>query len=369
MKQVRIGIIGLGLMGRAHARSILERKIPRLRLSALADENPSCFAAFPGIPHFATHGELLSSGLVDAVIVATPHFSHTDVGIDALSSGLHVLVEKPISVHRADAERLLAAHRNPRQIFAAMFNQRTDPMFRKLRSIVREGELGTVRRINWTVTNWFRPDVYYAMSTWRATWAGEGGGVLLNQSPHNLDLFSWIFGQPVRVRGFCSFGRYHKIEVEDDVTAYLEMSNGAHATFITSTGEAPGTNRLEVAAEAGRVVLEDGQLQFMRNKVPTSEFSRTTKEPFSKPDTRLTTYRFKDTGAQHVGIMKNFTDAILDGAPLVAPAGEGIHSVELANAILLSSWTAKPVELPLASAVYARHLQKRIASSRKGRQA
>lgn len=364
-KQLRLGIIGLGLMGRTHARHILERRVPRLRLTAVADANPKAAAAFPGIPYFATHGELIASGLVDAVLIATPHFSHTPVGIDALKAGLHVLVEKPISVHRADAERLLAAHRNPKKVFGAMFNQRTDPCYAKLRELVRGGELGVIRRINWTVTTWFRPNVYYAAGGWRATWAGEGGGVLLNQCPHNLDLFSWIFGQPVRVRGFCSFGRYHPIEVEDDVTAYFEMSNGAHATFIASTGEAPGTERLEVVAEAGRVVVENGSIQFTRNAQPMSEFSRTTREPFSKPATKLVQYRFKDTGLQHTGILRNFTAAVLDGTPLLAPAAEGIHSLELANAVLLSSWTGRPVDLPLASGLYARQLQKRIAASRK----
>jgi len=365
MKHVRLGIIGLGLMGRLHARHILERRVPRLRLCAVADANPAVEAAFPGIPYFATHGEMLASGLVDAVLIATPHYSHTSVGIDALKAGVHVLVEKPISVQRSDAERLIAAHRNPKQVFAAMFNQRTDPCYRKLREMVQSGKLGQVRRINWTVTDWFRPDAYYAAGGWRATWAGEGGGVLLNQCPHNLDLFSWIFGQPVRVRGICSFGRYHRIEVEDDVTAYFELSGGAHATFITSTGEAPGTNRLEVAAEAGRVVVENGTIEFTRNAQPMSEFSRTTPAPFSKPATTQVHYRFKNTGLQHVGILRNFTAAILDGAPLLSPAAEGIRSVELANAILLSSWTARPVDLPLDAALYSRQLRNRIASSAK----
>lgn len=365
MKHVRIGIIGLGLMGRSHARQILERRVPRLRLAAVTDANPAAAATFPDIPYFATHGEMIASGLVDAVLIATPHYSHTSVGIDALKAGMHVLVEKPISVHRADAERLIAAHQGKKQIFAAMFNQRTDPCYLKLRAMVQSGTLGPVRRINWTVTNWFRPDAYYAAGGWRATWAGEGGGVLLNQCPHNLDLFSWIFGQPLRVRGFCSFGRYHRIEVEDDVTAYFELPGGAHATFITSTGEAPGTNRLEVAAEAGRVVVEDGSIRFTRNAQPMSEFSRTTQEPFSKPATKLVEYRFKDTGLQHTGIMRNFTAAILDGAPLLSPAAEGMNSVELANAILLSSWTSSPVDLPLNAGLYARQLRKRISASSK----
>ena len=350
-------------MGLSHARNILEGKIPRLRLAAVADSDPARLAKFNDLPGFATDRELIASGLIDAVLIATPHYFHTDTGIAALRAGLHVLVEKPISVQRADCERLIAAHTNRRLAFAAMFNQRTDPLYRKLRELVHSGALGEIRRVQWTVTNWFRPKVYYSLSAWRATWAGEGGGVLLNQCPHNLDLFSWIFGQPQRVRGFCRFGRYHDIEVEDDVTAYFELRNGATATFITSTGEAPGTNRLEVAAENGRVVAENGVLRFTRNRVATAKFSRTTKEPFSAPPTLERVFTFKNSGGQHVAILRNFADAILRGAPLIAPAAEGIHSVELANAILLSCWTDKAIDLPLDSALYARWLKRKIAAS------
>lgn len=365
MKHVRIGIVGLGVMGQAHAQNILEKKIPRLRLAAVADQDPARLAAFASVPGFTSDKELIASGLVDAVLIATPHYFHVPTGVAALKAGLHVLVEKPISVQRADGDRLIAAHQNKRQVFAAMFNQRSDPLYRKLRRLVQDGELGTIQRIQWTVTTWFRPDVYYGSSSWRATWAGEGGGVLLNQCPHNLDLFSWIFGQPRRVRGFCGFGRYHDIEVEDDVTAYFDLLSGATATFITSTGEAPGTNRLEIAADNGRVVAENGTLRFTRNRVPSSTFSRTTKGLFSRPMTRETVYTFKDAGAQHLAILRNFADAILDGKPLIAPAEDGIHSVELANAILLSSWTDKPVELPLNAAVYARWLKRKIAASKR----
>jgi predicted dehydrogenase len=363
VKHVRLGIIGLGVMGQSHARNVLDGKIPGLRLAAAADRDPACLAKFRDIPGFATDRELIASGLVDAVLIATPHYFHTATGIAALRAGLHVLVEKPISVQRADCERLLAAHTNRRLVFAAMFNQRSDPLYRKLRELVHGGALGEIRRVQWTVTNWFRPHCYYALSGWRATWAGEGGGVLLNQCPHNLDLFSWIFGQPRRVRGFCAFGKYHDIEVEDDVTAYFELPGGATATFIASTGEAPGTNRLEIMAENGRVVAENGVLRFTRNLVPAATFSRRTPAPFSAPATRERVLRFKDAGLQHVAILRNFADAILRGAPLIAPAAEGIRSVELANAILLSSWTDRAVELPLDSALYARWLKRKIAAS------
>ncbi len=226
-----------------------------------------------------------------------------------------MLVEKPISVHKADAEKLIAAHTNPRQVFAAMFNQRTDPYYIKIREMVRDGTLGPVRRVSWTITNWFRSAAYYGSGSWRATWAGEGGGILLNQCPHNLDLYSWMFGQPDRVRAFCRFGRYHDIEVEDDVTGYFEYNDGTTATFIATTGEAPGTNRLEVAAENGRLVMENEKLIFTRNETPTSEFSRTTREMFSAPKTTEEVIQLPGHGDQHIGIMRNFAEAIAGKQP------------------------------------------------------
>lgn len=365
MKTVRIGIIGLGNIGQHHARTILAGKVPHLRLAAVADADASRRALFPGIDAFDTHEKLIHSGAVDAVIIATPHYHHTAAGIAALDAGLHVLVEKPISVQRSDCDRLLAAHRGKTQVFAAMFNQRTDPLYRKLRQLISSGALGEIQRISWTITDWFRSDAYYASSGWRATWSGEGGGVLLNQCPHNLDMFQWLFGMPERVHGFCRFGRYHDIEVEDDVTAYFEMRNGTTATFIAATGESPGTNRLEVAADGGRVVIESRELRLWRNKVPASKFSRTTKEFFNGPPSTETVFRPKSPGGQHTEILRNFTAAILRGEPLIAPAAEGVDSVELANAILLSSWTAKPVDLPLNPTTYARWLKKKIAASSK----
>jgi predicted dehydrogenase len=364
MDKIRLGIIGFGGMGQAHATNLLAGKVPRCELVAACDAVEANLKKFPQLRGFATPDALFAAKCVDAVLIATPHFSHTALGIAALNVGLHVLVEKPISVHKADAERLIAAHKNPRQIFAAMFNQRTDPYYQAIRRLVREGELGAVRRVNWTITNWFRTDAYYGMGGWRATWRGEGGGVLLNQCPHNLDLFQWMFGMPRRVTGFCTFGRYHAIEVEDDVTAYFELPGGAHATFITSTGEAPGTNRLEIAAERGRVVFEDDKITWLRNAVPAGEFSRTSPEAFGRPATETVPVTADGRGGQHVAILQNFIDAILDGTPLIAPAAEGLHSVELANAILLSAWTGRAVELPIDGAGYERELQKRIATSR-----
>ncbi|HUJ44557.1 MAG TPA: Gfo/Idh/MocA family oxidoreductase [Opitutaceae bacterium] len=363
MDKVRLGIAGLGNMGALHAATVRAGKIRRLELGAVCDADAARLNQFAGIPGFTSADAMISSGIIDAMLIATPHYSHTTVGIKALEAGLHLLVEKPISVHKADCERLIAAHRDERQVFAAMFNQRTDPAYARIRTLVQDGGLGEIRRINWIITNWFRTAAYYASSGWRATWAGEGGGVLLNQCPHNLDLLQWMFGLPARVRAFCQFGRYHDIEVEDDVTAYLEFANGATGVFIASTGEAPGTSRLEVAAEGGRVVYERDELHIARNAVPMSEFSRTATQAFAQPECVDTVVRLSDHGGQHTEILQNFTEAILDGRPLIAPASEGIRSVELANAMLLSTWLDRAVELPLDGARFARLLRQHARRS------
>jgi predicted dehydrogenase len=364
MNMVRLGIVGLG-MGAFHANLILSGKVPGLTLAAVADSNAEKRAKFAGVAGFATATEMFASGLIDAVLIATPHYSHTTLGIEALRAGLHVLVEKPISVHKADAERLIAAHTEAgaRLIFAAMFNQRTDPYYLKIREWIGGGALGELRRVQWTITNWFRTEAYYASGHWRATWKGEGGGVLLNQCPHNLDLWQWLFGQPVRVRAHCGFGRYHAIEVEDDVTAYVEFANGATGLFVTSTGETPGTNRLEVAGENGRIVYENDRLVFTRNETGMTAFSRAAMEGFARPATTDEVFTAPDHGGQHAGILENFAEAILRGAPLVAPAAEGLKSVELANAMILSAWADETVSLPLDGARYEAALAAKIAAS------
>ena len=364
MTKVRLGIAGLGNMGSHHAREIGAGKIPRLELAAVCDAKPERLVPFPQYKNFAGSAEMIRSGAIDAILISTPHYDHTNIGIDALKSGLHVLVEKPISVHKADCERLIAAHKNKKQIFAAMFNQRTDPYYIKIRELVQSGELGEIRRVNWIITNWFRTEAYYASGGWRATWAGEGGGVLLNQCPHNLDLFQWIFGMPKSVRSFCKFGKYHDIEVDDDVTAYFEYANGATGIFITTTGEAPGTNRLEITAERGRVIYENDEIKFTRNEAPMSEFSRTTSQGFAMPGVWEVKIPAQGHGGQHNEILANFTEAILDRKPLVAPAAEGIRSVELANAILFSTFQNKTVEFPLNAKAYAAKLKQLSAKSK-----
>lgn len=363
-RRVKLGIIGVGGMGSFHSRALKEGKIRRCDLVAVCDIDPAALSQFgDGIQTFGDSAELIRSGVCDAVLIATPHYGHTTIGVDALEQGLHVLVEKPISVHKADCERLIAAHRRKSQVFAAMFNQRTDPHYRKVKHLIESGKVGALVRVSWIVTSWFRTDAYYASGGWRATWAGEGGGVLLNQSPHQLDLLQWLCGMPRKVCGFCAFGKRHKIEVEDEVTAYLEYPNGATGVFSTSTGEAPGTNRLEIAGDLGRVIVEKDQILFTRNKVSASRFCRTSDAPFASPDVSTTEIKANGTGGQHVEVLQNFVDAILDGTPLIAPAREGIRSVELANAILYSSILGRMVDLPLDGRAFEQVLKKLIAKS------
>lgn len=352
-------------MGCAHARMVQENKVPGMVLAAVVDQDPERLKAFPDVAQYTTADALLAEDKVDAVLIATPHYSHTTLGAAALEAGLHVLVEKPISVHKADCERLLAAYRpDSGQVFAAMFNQRTDPRYVKLRKLIQNGTLGAIQRVNWIITDWFRTDHYYASGDWRATWAGEGGGVLLNQCPHQLDLWQWLFGMPQKVTAFCQIGRFHDIEVEDSVTAMLEYENGVQGVFVTTTGEAPGTNRLEVVGDKGTITIgADDNLSFRKTEVPVSQFCREADSGFARPEVWDISIPAKGKGEQHVGILKNFAAAILNGESLIAHATEGIHSVELANSMLWSTICGRTVDLPLDAEAFEVELKKKIASS------
>ena len=362
---VRIGIIGMGNIGKHHATYLLAGKAARCELTAVCSTSPQKLESYKPLKIFGHPSELMASGAVDAVLIATPHYQHTSLGIEALERGLHVMVEKPISAHKADAERLIAAHRaRPKQVFAAMFQLRTEPRYLKLKKLLESGELGAVVRMSWIITDWFRTEAYYSSGGWRATWKGEGGGVLLNQCLHNLDTLSWLLGAPSSVRGFCQLGRYHNIEVEDNVTAYLEYPNGATGVFVTSTGEAPGSNRLEIAGTRGKVVLENNRIQFTRNEACMLQFSREAKVGFAKPETWNVEIPFADAAAPHAALMQNFADAILDGAPLVAPGADGMGSVEMANAMLYSSLIGQTVLLPLDGQAYETRLKQLIGESR-----
>ncbi|MGH7970455.1 MAG: Gfo/Idh/MocA family protein, partial [Limisphaerales bacterium] len=365
MTKVRLGLIGLGNIGQHHAGYLSAGKVSRAELVAVSDAVAGKLSAYKSLKVFTDGEELIRSGLVDAVIIATPHFQHTTLGISALEHGVHIMVEKPVSAHKADAEKIIAAHqKNPQLVFAGMFQLRAEPRYLKIKQLIDSGELGQIVRMSWIMTDWFRTEAYYASGGWRATWKGEGGGVLLNQCLHNLDMMQWLLGMPQRVRGFCQLGRFHNIEVEDNVTAYLEYGNGATGTFVSSTGEAPGSNRFEIVGTRGKLVLENEQLHFTRNESDMVEFSKSARLGFAKPEVWNVAIPFTNAPNSHSVLMQNFVNAILDGEKLIAPGSEGIHSVELANVILYSSLEGRTIELPLDSAAYARKLDRLISESK-----
>lgn len=367
MHNVRIGIIGMGNIGKHHAGYLLEGQVAHGQLTAVCSTSPDKLAdyAAKGVKVFGNALELIRSKIVDAVIIATPHYQHTTLGLAAFETGLHVMVEKPISAHKADAERLVAAHtKNPKLVFGGMFQLRVEPRYEKIRTLIRNGDLGEIVRVNWVNTDWFRGEAYYASSAWRATWKGEGGGVLLNQCLHNLDVLQWLLGMPARVRGFCQLGRFHQIEVEDNVTAYLEWPNQATGVFVSSTGEAPGANRFEIVGTRGTLVLENGKLLFTRNAADMIEFSRTAKTGFSKPEAQTEEIPFPNSPAPHAALMQNFVNAIRTGELLIAPGQDGIHSVELANSMVYSSLLGETLALPLDSAAWETKLNQLISTSK-----
>ena len=370
MEKVRIGIIGIGNMGTTHSKTISEGKVPELELTAVADREEGrrqwCKDNLPeSVQIFEEGSDLIASGVCDAVLVAVPHYQHPELSIEALQHNLHVLCEKPAGVYTKQVREMNEAAAKSDRVFAMMFNQRTNCVYRKMHEMVANGELGEIRRVNWIITDWYRTQSYYDSGSWRATWDGEGGGVLLNQCPHNLDLIQWICGMPIKVQAFCHEGKWHDIEVEDDVTAYLEYPNGATGVFITTTGDAPGTNRFEITGDLGKLVCENDKLTFYKLKQGIKEHCATCKGGFDKPECETIEVETDGLNEQHAGIMKAFAANILHGTPLVAGGEEGINGLMLSNAMHLSSWLGHAVTLPIDEDEFLKQLNERRAHSRK----
>lgn len=370
MKKFRIGIIGFGNMGTGHARYLLKGVVPQAELTAICDIDPKrldfavkefgdCFERFSNLDSFFTQAQ------IDGVIIATPHYFHPEIAIKAFQHGLHVLLEKPAGVYTKQVSEMNEVAENSGKVFSIMYNQRTNPVYQKVRDLVLSGELGQLKRTNWVITTWYRTQRYYDSGGWRGNWEEEGGGVLLNQSPHQLDLWQWICGMPTRIRGFCYFGKYHDIEVEDDVTAFVEYENGATGTFITSTGETPGTNRLEIVGDRGKIVVEDDIITFWRLRELESVYNKGTAEAFSTPEYWKCQVPSSGTYTGHSGITDNWVDAILNGRPLLSPGIEGVRGLEISNGIYLSTWTDDWVELPIDEDLFYEKLQELVKKSKK----
>jgi predicted dehydrogenase len=368
MSKVRVGIIGIGNMGSKHALNITQGKIVHAELVAVCDTNPDRLSwaketLGEDVHCFSEPADLFESNLIDGVIIATPHYDHPRLAIEALGYNIHVLLEKPAGVYTKQVKEMNEVAAKSNKVFSLMLNQRTTPVFKKLKELIETGELGEIKRTNWIMTAWYRPQSYYNSGGWRATWEGEGGGVLLNQDPHILDLWQWTCGLPKRVRAFCSNGKFHDIEVEDDVTAYVEYENGATGVFVTSTGDAPGTNRLEVTGDRGKIVIEDNKLTFWRLTISERQFNREYTGGFGEPEVWKCEVPIKGEATAHNGIIQNWVNTILFDEPLIAPGEEGIKSLAISNAMHLSSWTDQWVELPIDEDLFYEKLQEKINRS------
>ena len=361
-KVVRVGVVGLGNIARQHIANITEGKVANAVLTATCSRSTDSAEVVQGVRHFQDYRELINSKVCDAILVATPTNSHLDIGRAALDANLHLMMEKPMGLSIQEGQTLLSCCK-PDTVAALMLNQRADPLFLRMKEIIESSILGDLVRINWCMTNWFRPEIYFQVSDWRATWRGEGGGVLVNQCIHNLDILQWLCGMPRAVRAHCQFGRFHDIEVEDDVTAYLEYENGATGVFVGSTGEAPGVNRFEVIGDAGSLVFDGNQLTLTQNTPATATFNRSTKQMFGMPETATEVLAIDRKVNQHAILMQNFVNAILDGEPLIAPLAEGLRSLSIANGMLLSTWQEQTIQFPLDANEYQAHLQNKIDQS------
>lgn len=350
MEKLKMGVIGYGNMGTGHVQNLKEGKVKNMEVTAVCDislaRRDAVTAAYPDIAVFENATQLYQSGLCDVVLIAVPHYEHPHLAIEAFQHGLHVITEKPAGVYTKQVKEMNDAAAKSDKVFGIMYNQRTNPVYQKLREMIHQGELGHIKRITWIITDWYRPQAYHDSSTWRSTWKDEGGGTLINQNPHQLDLWQWMFGMPDRIFAKASFGKYYDIEVEDDVMAFLEYDNDTTGEYITSTGEAPGTNRLEIACDMGKVVVENNRLIFTRNVISEREYNKINTQPFGKPECRECVVPTDFSGGpQHVGILNNFANAVLYGEELLAKGEEGIRGLTISNAIHLSAWTGETVDV------------------------
>lgn len=371
MGKIRFGILGCGNIGTTHAYNLKGGKVNDGVLSAVCDKNPKKLDIFrekygDTIKYYSTAEEMFSSGECDCAIIAIPHYDHPKYAMMALDSGLHCVVEKPAGVYTLQVKEMLEHAKKSDKILGIMFNQRTNPAFRKMKEMIAEGKIGEIKRTNWIITDWYRTQYYYDTGSWRGTWAGEGGGVLYNQAPHQLDLFQWIVGMmPTKIHAHCHFGKWHDVEIEDDVTCYCEYPNGATGVFISCTADAPGTNRFEITGTKGTLIFENNKLMFRELEIDEREHCYTAKAGFERPKAKDDVFiELFGENSQHAGILQNMAATINGTENLIAPAEDGINGVILANAMLLSEWLGREIEIPFDDNLFYEELKKRIKTSR-----
>ena len=367
---LKVGIIGIGNQGGMYAEYFTKNPEWGIEIVAVADINPDRLAwaagAAPQAARFDDAIAMLDSGLIEGCMINVPHYDHPTYAIECIKRGIHVMVDKPAGVYTKQVKEMNAvADEHPEVVFGMMFNQRTTEVYRKLREMVQSGEYGALRRVNWIITSWYRPQAYYDSGAWRATWAGEGGAVLMNQCPHQLDLLQWICGMPVKLQSHVHYGKWHDIETEDDATVYMEFENGATGVFVTSTGDAGGSNRLEIQMDRARFIVEgETTLHSKVYDVPEPEFTKTTTEPFGRPNFTEEEYTSTLHDIPHAIVAKAWADKIRGEGELIADGREGLNGTMLSNAMQLSTFLGREITLPIDDDLYYEELMKRVATSK-----
>ena len=365
-KKIKYGVVGIGGMGASHASKLFKSEINDAVLTAVCDADVSHKYKFENIPFYLNIKNFLKQDIIDAVIIATPHKSHVEIAKLALQNNINVIVEKPLAITSKKCREFIKFSENYESKFTVMLNQRTNPVYLKIKDLIQTGSLGSIHRYQWTITDWFRTNYYYKTSKWRAKWESEGGGVLINQSIHQLDLCQWLFGMPDSVYTDLGLGRFHTIEVEDEVTSIFKYSNGLKGVFITTTGEAPGVNRLEIASEKGLITIQDNEIVW--DKVDSStDFINNSKTLFDMPKKERINFNFKSNLDQHIEhqrLIQNFTNFLLGKEKLLVNGKDGLNSVELINAMVLSGLDEEKICLPLNENRYEKKLEKMISKSK-----
>lgn len=366
----KIAIVGVGFQGEKYARYFFDGCFEDAELVAICDlfeERMNKVDPQRKTNHYTDYHNLFAEENLDAVIINTPHYTHPEIALAAVNNNFSVLCDKPLGVYAKSLEQLKESIESHPITFGVLFNQRMDPVFMRIKQIIQSGTLGTLKRCVWEVTDWYRPQKYYDLGGWRSNWEGEGGGVLINQCVHNIDMLYYLFGYPQRIQSLIGYGAYHDTEVDDSVIANLIFENSFLCTFISSTGETPGTNRFELSGSKGKLIMDDfSKLKFTINEVDEAEYAINAHTPpnkikFGKPKTLYYEEPFNERVDLHMMCIQNFIDAMSNGKEPVAGFGDGVACVEIVNGMYYADWVNSTVDLPVDEEVFCELLQSRFS--------
>lgn len=370
MKKIRIGIIGFGKHGSHYVRRYLETDICKeVELTAIAENNSVRLdwakKHLENVAFFDDAIKMLDSGLIDACQIVVPHPDHYFYIKECFKRGIHVLCEKPLCVYADEARSIIEEHQKHYSdlVFGVMLNQRQNPLFRKLKELLDNKTYGTILRADWTITNWYRNQVYFDESYWHATWIGEAGGLMMNQAIHQLDLWQWLFGLPDRVYAKLGYGKGHDIETDDEASIFFEYNDGVVGTFTASTNDFSGSNCLKIRTDQALLIIENKKITVKEIKRESASAMHNYQLMYEKPALIETEIKIEGTDPKHEGVVNEFTSAIINKTPLETDGAQGLNSIILANAIYLSSFLNKEIEIPCDEKLYREEFSKRIANS------